>query len=80
MRLVEIDPITAYLGVGKIDSFRNTDVRAVLAPLVELAAELNVAVIAIMHFNKKDRHYQRPVAHIGQPGLRRRRAPRLWRD
>ena len=53
VRLVEIDPITAYLGVGKIDSFRNTDVRAVLAPLVELAAELNVAVIAVMHFNKK---------------------------
>ena len=52
-RLVMIDPIAAYLGVGKVDSFRTTDVRAVLAPLVDLAAELKVAVIGVMHFNKK---------------------------
>jgi putative DNA primase/helicase len=51
--LVLIDPISAYLGVGKMDSFRTTDVRAVLAPLVALAAELKVAVVGIMHFNKK---------------------------
>jgi hypothetical protein len=30
-----------------------TDVRAVLGPLVSLATELKVAVIGIMHFNKK---------------------------
>jgi putative DNA primase/helicase len=53
VKLMLIDPISAYLGVGKVDSFRTTDVRAVLAPLVELAAELGVAVIAVMHFNKK---------------------------
>jgi putative DNA primase/helicase len=53
VRLVEIDPISAYLGVGKVDSFRTTDVRAVLAPLVDLAAELKVAIVAVMHFNKK---------------------------
>ena len=53
VRLVLIDPISAYLGVGKVDSFRTTDVRAVLGPLVELAAELRVAVVAVMHFNKK---------------------------
>jgi hypothetical protein len=53
VRLVLIDPISAYLGVGKIDSFRTTDVRAVLAPVVDLAAELNVAIVGIMHFNKK---------------------------
>jgi hypothetical protein len=51
--LVEIDPISAYLGVGKVDSYRTTDVRAVLGPLVSLAAELRIAVIGIMHFNKK---------------------------
>ena len=51
--LIEIDPISAYLGVGKIDSFRTTDVRAVLGPVVELANALKVAVIGIMHFNKK---------------------------
>jgi putative DNA primase/helicase len=53
VNLVQIDPISAYLGIGKIDSFRTTDVRAVLAPLVNLAAELHVAIIAVMHFNKK---------------------------
>jgi hypothetical protein len=52
--LLLIDPLTAYLGVGKIDSYRTTDVRAVLGPLVNLAAELNIAVIAVMHFNKRD--------------------------
>jgi putative DNA primase/helicase len=53
VKLVLIDPISAYLGVGKVDSFRTTDVRAVLAPLVDLAAELKVAIVGIMHFNKK---------------------------
>jgi putative DNA primase/helicase len=53
VRLVLLDPISAYLGVGKIDTFRNADVRAVLAPLVELAEELAVAIVAVMHFNKK---------------------------
>jgi putative DNA primase/helicase len=53
VRMVQIDPITAYLGVGKVDSFRTTDVRAVLAPLVDLAAEMKVSIIGIMHFNKK---------------------------
>jgi AAA domain/Bifunctional DNA primase/polymerase, N-terminal len=51
--MVQIDPISAYLGVGKIDSFRTTDVRAVLGPLKELAAELKVAIVGILHFNKK---------------------------
>jgi putative DNA primase/helicase len=51
--LVVIDPITAYLGVGELDSFRDTDVRAVLAPLQDLAAELHVAIVGLMHFNKK---------------------------
>jgi DNA polymerase len=53
VRAVLIDPISAYLGVKKMDSFRGTDVRAVLAPLVDLAHELKISVIGIMHFNKK---------------------------
>jgi hypothetical protein len=53
VRMVAIDPISAYLGIGKIDSFRATDVRAVLGPLKELAEELHILVLAIMHFNKK---------------------------
>jgi hypothetical protein len=51
--MVQIDPITAYLGTGKtMDSFRTTDVRAVLGPVVDLAAEMKVSILAIMHFNK----------------------------
>jgi hypothetical protein len=48
--LVIIDPITAYLGA--IDSHRNAEVRAVLAPLAELAAQHGVAVLAISHLRK----------------------------
>jgi DNA polymerase len=53
VKLVQIDPISAYLGVKKMDSYRTTDVRAVLAPVVNLAAELRIAIVGIMHFNKK---------------------------
>jgi hypothetical protein len=51
--LILIDPISAYLGLGKVDSYRTSDVRAILGPLKELAEELEVAIIGIMHFNKK---------------------------
>jgi putative DNA primase/helicase len=48
--LVVIDPITAYLGA--IDSHRNAEVRAALAPLAELAAQYRVAVLAVSHLRK----------------------------
>jgi putative DNA primase/helicase len=51
--LVLIDPISAYFGVGKVDSFRGTDVRAVLTPLQLMAAKTKVAIIGVLHFNKK---------------------------
>ena len=53
VKLVEIDPVSAYMGFGKVDSYRTSDVRAILGPLKELAEELSVAIIGIMHFNKK---------------------------
>jgi putative DNA primase/helicase len=52
--LVIIDPMSAYLGVGKVDSRSATDVRGMLTPLKEMAEGLHVAVIGIAHFNKKD--------------------------
>jgi putative DNA primase/helicase len=52
VRLVQIDPISAYLG-DQIDSFRTTAVRSVLAPLVDLADEMNVSIVGMLHFNKK---------------------------
>ncbi len=52
-RLVVIDPISAYLGGGAhFDSHRNSDVRAVLAPLAALAARRGVAVVVVTHLRK----------------------------
>jgi len=52
-QLVIVDPISAYLGGGpRFDSHRNTDVRMVLAPLVELAARRRVAVLGVQHLRK----------------------------
>jgi hypothetical protein len=51
--LIIIDPVAAYLGIGKISGGSQTDVRGVLAPLVDLAEQMGVAILAVMHFNKK---------------------------
>jgi putative DNA primase/helicase len=54
---ITIDPVSAYLGVGKVHNWSTTDVRGFLTPLTELAVEKNVAIIGVMHFNKKsDEH------------------------
>jgi len=53
--LVVIDPVSAYL--GKTDSWRDADVRAVLAPLAALAERTGGAVVGIMHLTK-DRQRQ----------------------
>lgn len=53
LKLVIIDPISAYMG-GKAtaDTYKNTEVRAVLAPLAEWAAKHELAVLFVSHFNK----------------------------
>jgi putative DNA primase/helicase len=51
--LVIIDPVSAYLVVGKVNNSQTTDVRAILAPLTKLAELEKILVIGIMHFNKK---------------------------
>jgi len=53
VRLVVIDPISAYL--GGIDSHKNTDVRAVLAPLATMASKHKIAILAITHLSKSER-------------------------
>ena len=50
---VIIDPMSAYLGVGKVNNNSTTDVRGFLKPLTDLAAEKMILVLGIMHFNKK---------------------------
>ena len=50
IRLVVIDPISAYC--GKVDSHRNSDVRGLLAPLADLASRRRVAILAVTHLAK----------------------------
>ena len=80
VRLVLIDPISAYLGVGKVDSFRGTDVRAVLTPLTTLAVDTKVAVIGVMHFNKKTDVTNALLRISDSLAFGAVAASRLWRD
>jgi hypothetical protein len=47
---VVIDPLTAYL--GKTDSYKDAEVRGLLAPLAALAERYKVAVVVVMHLAK----------------------------
>ncbi len=49
-RLVVVDPVSAYMGGA--DSHKNAEVRAVLAPIAELAAEKRVAIVCVTHLRK----------------------------
>jgi putative DNA primase/helicase len=50
VRLVIIDPISAYC--GSADTHKTSDVRQALAPMQQLAADRDVAMLAISHLNK----------------------------
>lgn len=50
-RLVVVDPIGSFLG-GDVDSYRDNEVRSVLAPIAALAQKYRVAVIVVMHRRK----------------------------
>ena len=50
VRLIIIDPISAYL--GKADGNGNVETRAVLEPVAEMADRLRIAVVAVTHLNK----------------------------
>ena len=51
-RLVIIDPMNAYLGGASKDSFKDAEMRRILAPLAKLAADYRVAILAVTHLNK----------------------------
>lgn len=66
VHLVIIDPVSAYL--GGTDSNNNSDIRGVLAPLSDMAAKYNVAIILVTHLNKsKDQDLMARV--IGSMGM-----------
>ncbi len=50
VRLVIIDPISAFM--GRTDSHKNAEVRRVLTKLASLAEKHNVAVVGVSHLNK----------------------------
>jgi putative DNA primase/helicase len=51
-KLIVIDPVTSYLGDASMN--KEQEVRRVLGPLAQLAEETGVAVILVMHFNKRN--------------------------
>jgi len=51
VKLLVIDPLNSFMG-AKTDTHRDSDVRNVLMPLIELANKSNVAVICCVHLNK----------------------------
>ncbi len=50
-RLVIVDPLMAYLG-SDTNSYRDQDVRGILAPLARLAEKTGVAIVVVRHFSK----------------------------
>ncbi|MBZ5660548.1 MAG: AAA family ATPase [Acidobacteriia bacterium] len=50
IRLIVIDPISAYL--GNTDSHVNSEVRGLLTPLVAIASRYGVAVVGVAHLRK----------------------------
>jgi hypothetical protein len=52
-RLLIIDPLNAFLERGT-DSYKDQDIRSVLAPVENMAEETGVAVLIIAHLTKKE--------------------------
>ena len=50
VRLIVVDPISAYL--GGTDSHKNADVRAALTPIIEFAEEIGACLLCVSHLNK----------------------------
>jgi putative DNA primase/helicase len=50
-KLIVIDPINTYLG-GKVDNYRDPEVRQALIPFVQIGTEFGLALIGIMHLSK----------------------------
>jgi hypothetical protein len=59
VRAVMFDPFNSYFGgARKADSHNSADMRALLTPIAAWAAQMQVAVCGIMHFNKAENSHQ----------------------
>ena len=52
VKLIIIDPPSAYLG-PKVDAYKESDVRRILAPLGKLANDTGALVLLVVHLNKR---------------------------
>lgn len=53
LRLIVIDPISAYIGAGgKVNTWKDSDVRSVLMPFFQVLKEHEVTAIGVLHLNK----------------------------
>jgi hypothetical protein len=52
VKLVIIDPAGAYVGQAGVDDYKESELRALLAPLYELAARRQVTILLVKHFHK----------------------------
>ena len=52
-RLLVIDPLLAHIPT-RIDGYRDQHVRVALAPLAHMAESLDIAVVGVMHLNKRE--------------------------
>lgn len=59
--LVIIDPLMAYM--GKTDTFKDSDIRGAMAPLVPMIERHNASLLVIMHLNKNDK--SRAIYRVG---------------
>ena len=50
-RLIFVDPMPSFLGRG-VDDGKNAELRTILGPLAEFAAEHSIALVGVTHFNK----------------------------
>lgn len=71
VKLIIIDPLSAYL--GKVDSHRDSDIRAVFSVLSDMASKNNTSIVLVSHLNKSEKQspINRVIGSIGAPAASR---------
>ncbi|MEE9293988.1 MAG: AAA family ATPase, partial [Phycisphaerae bacterium] len=67
-RLVVIDPLSGFFGCDR-DSYRDTEVRSIIAPLAAMAERSSVAVVCVAHLNKQTSNPKAIYRVLGSMGF-----------